>query len=92
MLNVVITSHAIVKSGFDHKRFVKGLKEYLETDCVTTPIILRYTADVWSGSVRPPRCSAVFYVRWCPMGVADFTLSWRCFMVISTCVFVLVYK
>ena len=32
MLNVVITSHAIVVMTNDHKRFVKGLKEYLETD------------------------------------------------------------
>ena len=40
--------------------------------------------------LHPP--AAVFYVRWHPMGTADFTLSWRHFMVISTCVFILVYK
>ena len=57
-----------------------------------TPIILHYTADVWSGAVRLPWCSVVFYVRWRPMGMVGFTLSWRRFMVISTYVFVLVYK
>ena len=56
---------------------------------VTTPIILRYTADVRSGSVRSPRCSMSDGVLWarrtshCPGDV---------FLVISTYVFVLVYK
>ena len=36
--------------------------------------------------------AVVFYVRWRPMGVVDFTLSWRRFLVISTYVFILVYK
>ena len=34
------------------------------TPDVTTPIILRYTADVRSGSVRSPRCSMSDGVLW----------------------------